>query len=171
MGAWIGFQIVPSAGIALIYTSTMPSTLATLKEEDVTMVTATYSFVRSFGLLWGITIAGIVFNGQVNAHLDLIGDESLREVLEDAAAYSFAAREGGLGGLHNQQRLREIVSVYVRALRVLWLVAMAIALIGFIRVPIERSLPLEKTHKMDFGMKEEKKEGPKEETVQSNRRT
>lgn len=155
----------------MIYTLTMSSTLAALKEEDVATATATYFFVRSFGLLWGITIAGIVFNGQVNAHLDLIGDESLREVLEDGAAYSFASREGAFGGLYNQQRLREIVSVYVRALRVLWLVAMAIALIGFICILIERSLLLQKTHKTDFGMKEEKKESPKEETVQSNRRT
>ena len=42
--AWIGFQIVASVGIAIIYKATMPSTLAPLKKADVAVATATYSF-------------------------------------------------------------------------------------------------------------------------------
>jgi MFS family permease len=77
--AWVGFQVIPSAGIAVIYTATLPSTLADLKEDDVAVATATYSFVRSFGFVWGITMSGIILNGQVNAHLGLVQDERLRE--------------------------------------------------------------------------------------------
>lgn len=155
--AWIGFQIIPSAGIAFIYTSTMPSTLAALKEEDVATATATYSFVRSFGLLWGVTMAGIIFNGQVDARLGLVQDEGLREALKNGAAYAFAAREGGLKGLGDGESVKQIIEVYVKALRVLWLVAMAVAILGLVCVPVERSLELKTTHTTDYGLEEDKK--------------
>lgn len=152
--AWVCFQIIPSAGIAIIYTSTMPSTLAALKEEDVATATATYSFVRSFGLLWGVTIAGIVFNSQVNARLGIVQDEQLRAVLKNGAAYAFAASDSGLRNLTGES-LRQIIDVYVKALRVLWLVAMAIGLLGLMCVPTERALELKRTHETDFGLEEE----------------
>lgn len=152
--AWVCFQIIPSAGIAIIYTSTMPSTLVALKEEDVATATATYSFVRSFGLLWGVTIAGIVFNSQVNARLSIVQDEQLRAVLKNGAAYAFAASDSGLRNLTGES-LRQIIDVYVKALRVLWLVAMAIGLLGLMCVPTERALELKRTHETDFGLEEE----------------
>lgn len=164
--AWVGFQILPSAGIAMIYTSTMPSTLAALKEEDVATATATYSFVRSFGLLWGVTMAGIVFNGQVDARIGHVQDASLREALKNGAAYAFAAREGGLRGLGDEESLKQIVEVYVRALRVLWLVAMAVALLGFVCVPIERSLELKTAHVTDYGLEVEEKKKKQDKEIE-----
>lgn len=151
---WVGFQILPAAGIALLFTATMPGVLAPLKEEDVAVATATYSFVRSFGMVWGVTIAGIVFSGQVNAHLSIIQDEGLREMLRDGAAYTFAAREGGVKAIQDPQSLAQVIEVYVRALRPLWLVAMALAVLAFVCVPVERSLELKTDHTTEFGMKE-----------------
>ena len=152
--AWVGFQIVSSAGIALIYTATMPSTLAALKEADVAVATATYSFVRSLGFVWGVMMGGLVFNGQVNARLGLVKDENLREALRDGAAYAFASTEGGLKAIGNPQSLAQVITVYEKSLRIVWLVMMAVGLLGFICVPLESSIELKKEHTTDYGLME-----------------
>lgn len=69
-----------------------------------------------------------------------MGDEALK----DGAAYALAAINGGMKELKDWETLAEIIEVYTRALRVVWLVAMAIALLGFASVSIERSIDLKK---------------------------
>ncbi|OAL55018.1 MFS general substrate transporter [Pyrenochaeta sp. DS3sAY3a] len=151
-GAWIGFQIIASAGIAMIYTATMPAVLAPLKEADVAVATATYSFVRSFGFVWGVTMGGIVFNGQMNSRLESISDPDLRASLRDGAAYAFAAEANKFGNVAAPEDIAQVVQVYAKSLRVVWLVVMAVALLGFVVVPFERSLKLKKEHNTDFGL-------------------
>ncbi|KAL5117411.1 hypothetical protein ACEQ8H_004727 [Pleosporales sp. CAS-2024a] len=153
--AYIGFQIIPSAGIAIIYTVTLPSTLAPLEEKDVATATATYSFVRSFGFVWGVTMGGIVFNGQVNAHLDWVKDASLRKLLQDGAAYAFAAGKEGLSSIKNSDGLLEVIQVYAKSLKIVWLVTMAVGLLALVLVPGEKAVELRKETNTDFGMKKE----------------
>lgn len=86
-GQWVGFQIISSAGMALILTTTLSSTLARLPESDVAVATAIFSFTRSFEFVWGITLAGIVFN----AHLSLVQDANIRGHLSSGAAYAFVS--------------------------------------------------------------------------------
>jgi hypothetical protein len=150
--AWIGLQVLPSAGIALIFTATLPSTLAQLKEEDVAAATATYSFVRSFGFVWGMTMAAIIFNWKVDQQAHLITDTGLQERLRSGAAYSFAS---SLGSLENAESLAQCIDVYTRALRVVWLAAMGVALLGFLCVGVERSVELKKSHDTKYGLAEE----------------
>ena len=45
-------------------------------------------------MVWGVTIAAIVFNDRVTENLDLITDLSIQSNLADGAAYSYAS--GGL---------------------------------------------------------------------------
>ncbi|KAF2034878.1 MFS general substrate transporter [Setomelanomma holmii] len=114
--AWIGFQIIPSAGIAMIYTAALPSTLAPLKEADVAM----------------------------NARLGLVKDEGLRESLKDGAAYAFAAGGTGLRGIADSENLIQVIQVYARALKAVWLVVMAVGILAFVLVPLQRSIELKK---------------------------
>lgn len=46
------------------------------------------------------------------------------------------------------------MEVYVQALRVVWLVTMAVAVLGFARVPIERAVELKKDNNTDIGLEE-----------------
>jgi hypothetical protein len=138
----------------LIFTATLPSTLAPLDEAYVAVATATYSFVRSFGFLWGVTIAGTVFNSQVNTYLYLVKEEGIKELLRDGAAYAFAASGDGVKGLRDEHAKAQVIEVYVKALRVVWLVMMAIAILGFVCVPLERHVELKKSHTTQFGLEE-----------------
>jgi hypothetical protein len=118
--SWIGYQILPSSGAGLIFTASLPSTLAALKETDVAVATATYSFVRSFGFVWGVTIAGVAFNDRINSNLGLIQDESVRALLKNGAPYKFAADGAGMRGIADQAVRMQVVDVYTKALRIVW---------------------------------------------------
>lgn len=59
-GQWFRFQIISSARIALILTTTLSSTLARLPEPDVAVATAIFSFTRSFGFS-GVSLLPVLF--------------------------------------------------------------------------------------------------------------
>jgi len=159
-GQWIGFQIISSAGMALIFATSLPSTLAPLDESDVAVATAIFSFIRSLGFVWGITIAGIVFNGQVNTHLFLVQDTNIRGMLSNGAAYTFVST-GQIHQLTNAITKSQVIEVYVKALRVVWLVVVAVGLLGFLCIPMEKHFELRKSHITEYGI-EKKQEKSKE---------
>jgi EmrB/QacA subfamily drug resistance transporter len=158
-GAWIGYQVIASGGAGLIFTATLPSTLAALPEADVATATGTYSFVRAIGLVWGVTISSIVFNGQINSNLHLVDDVDVHKLLGDGAAYTFAAgSEDGsttVGSLPEPSR-SQVVAVYEKALSVVWLVFVGISCLGFLATFIEKSITLRGNHTSEFGLEKEK---------------
>lgn len=149
-GAWVGYQILASGGTGIIFTATLPSTLAPLPESDVAVATGTYSFVRSFGLVWGATMASVVFNGQVNSHINLITDTAIQALLKDGAAYSYAS--GGHLKMLPADSRSQVIDVYVKALAVVWQVIAAIAGLGFLCGFIEKHVDLRKEHETEFGL-------------------
>ena len=148
--AWISFQILASGGTGIIFTATLPSTLAPLQESDVAVATGTYSFVRSFGLVWGVTMASILFNAQVNTQVVSVGDPAIRGALADGSAYSYVSR-GSMSGLPPGIKA-EVIGLYVGALRAVWLLITAISCLGFCCVFIESHVPLRKSHVTDYGL-------------------
>lgn len=152
IGHWIGYQILASGGSGLIFTASLPSTLAELPESDVAVATGTYSFVRSFGLVWGVTIASVAFNGQVNANLPTVSDPAVRELLKGGGAYTYAA-EGSKGIATLSEPARgEVLGVYVEALSVVWLICVGLSCLGFLVTFVERSIKLRKDQTTEFGL-------------------
>ncbi|KAI1212610.1 major facilitator superfamily domain-containing protein [Annulohypoxylon truncatum] len=158
-GAWIGFQIIAAGGIGLVFTATLPSTLAALPESDVAVATGTYSFVRSLGLVWGATMAAIAFNGQVDAHLNLVADAGIRRLLVDGGAYTSA---GKFTALPDPAR-GQVIRVYELALRATWLVFVGVACLGFLVAFVEKHVVLRKDHSTEFGLAEKPAEEEKAE--------
>ena len=152
--AWASFQIVTAAGTGIILTVMLPSILAALPESDVATATGTYSFVRSFGYVWGVTIPSIVFNGQVNRYLDRISDPAVLAALADGGAYGYASG-GSIPKLPVRTR-NEVIGVYVNALQTVWQVAVAFSCLGFFCVCIEKHVELRKELNTEFGLKEDK---------------
>jgi len=108
-------------------------------------------------LAWGVTIAGIVFNGQVDSNLYLVGDEVVRDKMRNGAAYSFAASGQGVRGLASEETRGQVIEVYVKALRVVWLVMTAVSLLAFFCVLLEKHVELRKSHDTEFGLEEKEK--------------
>ena len=129
------------------------------------VATGTYSFVRTFGMVWGVTIASVVFNGQVDAHIGLVTDTATRNLLANGAAYSFASSEF-IGSLKDGTRT-EVVAVYVWALRAVWAVLAAVCAVGFFCVFIEKHAPLREKHQSEYGLAESSKSGTDAEKNES----
>ncbi|KAI4859647.1 MFS general substrate transporter [Hypoxylon rubiginosum] len=151
--AWAWFEILAGIGIGLPLTTQLPAIQAVLPESDTAISTSTYSFVRSFGFVWGATIPSIVFNSRVNAMLDSVDDSNVRAAPANGGAYSFALSVKNLTG----PTLEQTLYVYKEAMRIVWLVGLAFALVGFLLVFAEKHIDIRITLETEFGL-----EGAKE---------
>ncbi|KAH9901814.1 MFS general substrate transporter [Xylariomycetidae sp. FL2044] len=155
IGAWIGFQILCAGGVALIFTVSLPSTLAALDESDVAVATGTYAFIRTLGFVWGVTISSVAFNSQVDNHLSLISDSAVRPLLANGAAYTYASGIDG-GSIHigdlPEPSKGQVIDVYEQSLRIVWFIFVAVSIVGFVATFGERHIDLRKEHDTEFGL-------------------
>jgi hypothetical protein len=160
-GGWAMLQIVDAIGRALILPTTLPAILASLPERDVAAATGVYSFLRSFGYVWGITIPGIIFNNRFNQLSYQISDPVVRETLGGGRAYEFAT--GPYVQTLRPDLKSEVLDVYLQALRAVWFGAMAFGATGLIAVAMEKHVPLRTELETKYGL-EEKTEKIKEDS-------
>ena len=155
--AWACFQIIAAAGTGIILTAMLPAILAALPESDVAVATGVFSFVRSFGYTWGVTVSSIVFNDQFNRYSGSISDAGVRDQLVDGAAYGLASGDFVkqlLSAIKN-----EVIAVYVVALQRVWQITIAFSCLGFFLVFVEKHVELRKELNTEYGL-EEKQASP-----------
>ncbi|EFE43625.1 hypothetical protein TRV_01586 [Trichophyton verrucosum HKI 0517] len=157
--AWVFFQLIAGAGSGTILSALLPAIMAALAEADVASSSATFSFVRTFGYIWGVTIASIIFNGQFNKYLPAISSQTLRDQLRNNAAYSFASQAHRLRTLIPEPVWNEVVEVYVKSLRAIWWVGLGFSIVSLFVVALEKDLKLREDLKTEYGIKDEKNGG------------
>jgi hypothetical protein len=149
MAKWVIYEAITASGCMLAIT-VLPAIQASLPEEDAASSTATFAFVRSFGTVWGVTIPAAVFNNQFNRSSYLISDPAIRRLFTDGQAYSRGTK--AFIKLFDVQTQGEIRGVYADALRVAWLVAVALNGLGFLIVWVEKEIELRKDLETEYGM-------------------
>ncbi len=152
-GQWVGFQGIAAAGLGLAST-TLPAVLAALDEKDVATATGTWAFLRSFGIIWGVTLPAVVFNNRFNRLVMRISNAEVRTLLGDGKAYEHGTKafiEGFEGAVRE-----EIRGVYEGSLRWVWGVGAAVAGVAFCVVWVEREVGLRRTLETEFGMREKR---------------
>jgi hypothetical protein len=145
---WICFQIIIAA-------ATLPAILAALPESDVATASGAFSFIRSFGYVWGVTLPSIIFNNQFDKHIGQINDSAVQSQLQNGAAYGQVS--GGFVKSLPMEIKREVIGVYVDALRVVWEVILAFACFEFFVVFAEKHIELRKDLDTEFGLKDNEK--------------
>ncbi|KAG8165579.1 hypothetical protein KVR01_004131 [Diaporthe batatas] len=159
-GGWAMLQIVDALGRACILPTTLPAVLAGLSEKDVATATGVYSFLRSFGYVWGVTIPGILFNNRFNELSYQVSNTTVRETLSWGKAYEFAS-DPYIQNLEPTVR-SEVLGVYLQALKAVWFGAMAFGATGLVAVAIEKHVPLRTELETNYGLDEKTK--PEQET-------
>jgi len=149
-GMWAGLQILQAAGTGLITTALLPAVQAGLSGDDNASSTATWSYIRGHGGIWGITIPVAVFNNEFSKHLDWISDVNVRSVLDGGNAYAQASH-AFMASLSNEVRL-EVISVYIRSLRITWIVAAAICAATCLLVLAEKEIKLRTQLDSEYGL-------------------
>ncbi|KAI2467680.1 MFS general substrate transporter [Annulohypoxylon bovei var. microspora] len=155
-GVWAILQIIDALGRACILPTTLPAILASLPEKDVAAATGVYSFLRSFGFVWGITIPGIMFNNRFDQLSYQISDPQVREALSGGRAYQFAS-DPYIHTLEPRTQ-DEVLDIYVQVMKVVWYGAMAFGASGLIAVAFEKHVPLRTELETEYGLQEKEKE-------------
>lgn len=155
-GGWAMLQIVDALGRACILPTTLPAILASLPEKDVAAATGVYSFLRSFGYVWGITVPGIIFNNRFGQLSYRISDPVAREALGGGRAYELAS--GPYVQTLSPGVKSEVLGVYLDVLKSIWFGAMAFGATGLIAVAVEKHVPLRTELETDYGLEGEKRE-------------
>ena len=155
-GTWIGFQIVSSFGAGLGMPALLPALLAPLTDKDTALATGTWAFMRSFGITWGVAIAGTVFSNRAEqlARSGAIASNAGVEAEFVAGGAYQSATKVFLDSLSVETRA-EVVSVQSQALKQSWQVALGFAGLGFLAVFFMKEVPMRTELETEFGMEDE----------------
>lgn len=163
-GDWVGFQILFGVGAGFIFASSLPAMLAALPEGEVARATATWTFIRTFGSVWGAAIPSAVFNSHMNKLAASIPDAATRELLVNGRAYEHAT-VAFIRSYDGSPLKMDIMRVYVDSLRLIWYVALSFAGIGFLLAFLIKGLPLrDELIANIFGMTEKNERDEKQPT-------
>ncbi|KAA8649480.1 hypothetical protein EYZ11_010869 [Aspergillus tanneri] len=163
-GEWVGFQILFGVGAGIIFTSCLPAILAALPESEVATATATWTFLRSFGSIWGTAIPAAVFNSRVNSLLGTVPDDAAQAWLVNGGAYEHATA-AFLRAYENSPLQHNILNVYLDSLRTIWYVSIAFSGIGVPLALLVKELPLREELNTEFGLEEKNKPDSKAPNV------
>ncbi|KAH9908352.1 MFS general substrate transporter [Xylariomycetidae sp. FL2044] len=152
--AWVFFQLIAAAGTGVPLSVMLPAIMAGLPETDVAAATAAYSFVRNFGLVWGVTVPGIVFNAATEDNIYLISDVQVQDALRDGSAYSFASRLHGLRDTFDPVLWSQVTQVYAKSLRAVWWFGLGISIVCFFAVGGEKPLELRRELDTEYGLED-----------------
>ncbi|KAI9776759.1 MAG: hypothetical protein M1839_009403 [Geoglossum umbratile] len=154
-GAWVGYQIIQSAGAGLVIPTVLPAVLAPLTDADTALAAATWSFLRSFGLMWGTAVPAAIVNNRFDEIAPgRIDDQRILNQLKGGRAYEHATA-AFINTLSPDTR-KQFTSVLSDSLQRAWQVAIAFAALGFLLVILEKEIPLRQELDTEFGMVEEK---------------
>jgi len=149
---WLSLEAIGAVGIAALLPTALPAAQAPLPDSDAAMVTAAFSFFRSFGLLWGFSIPTFVFNLKIERVVGNIDDENVRELLRHGGAFA-NARASFIAELGNPIK-QEVITVFKQGLQAVWKCAFASSLLGLVIASLEKEYKLRTTLDSQFGLDE-----------------
>ncbi|EAQ83429.1 hypothetical protein CHGG_09833 [Chaetomium globosum CBS 148.51] len=156
--AWAWFELIMVFGLGPTISAILPAILAGLPQADVAAATAVFSFIKTFGFVWGVSVPSIIFNAVVNDNLPAVRDVALQSQLVDGGAYAFASRAHDLAPTVDPAVWAEVVGVYVVSLKAVWWWGVALSIVGVFSVAIEDDLHLSTELETEYGLRE--KEAP-----------
>ncbi|KAK8029815.1 MFS general substrate transporter [Apiospora rasikravindrae] len=153
---WVCLQILPSIGAGMVLDTLLPAFQAGVEEVDSAAAAASWSFVRSFGNIWGVAIPGAVLNIYSSRYAaELITDTRARMSLQNGDAYSSGTRDFVTSFSEPMQS--QIIAVFTRALSKVFLIGITFPAIAFLLSFVEREVRLRKTLETEFGLEENQK--------------
>lgn len=144
----VQFTVAVGSGFSL--STLLPAVQAKLSDADTAAATATWAFVRQFGVVWGVSVPAAIFNSRVETLLPRISSLTVRQALDHGAAYDHGTK-AYIGQFQDPLR-SEIVGVYEDSLQLVWIFATAMAGLGFLLVFLEEEVSLRTENTGDFGM-------------------
>ncbi|KAI1259158.1 MFS general substrate transporter [Xylariaceae sp. FL1019] len=150
---WVGLQIVPAIGAGMILDTLLPAFQAGVDESDSATAAASWSFVRSFGNVWGVAIPGAILNIYCSQYAEeAIADPTARLGLQNGDAYSSATRDF-ITSLSEPAR-SQTIEVFSRALKKVFLIGIAFPILSFLLSFVEREVKLRTVLETEYGLED-----------------
>ena len=153
--AWVIFQGIETAGVGLVVAALLPAVQAGLDESDTALSASTWSFIRSFGLVWGVAIPSAIFNERFDQLASRIDDPQVAAQLVGGKAYEHATKTF-LDSLPSVALRDQTIGVFTNSVKQAWYVGIAFAGLAFLLVFFEKEIELRKGLETEFGLKEKR---------------
>ncbi|KAI1779316.1 MFS general substrate transporter [Hypoxylon cercidicola] len=153
---WVCLQILPSVGAGMVLDTLLPAFQAGVEEVDSATAAASWSFVRSFGNIWGVAIPGAILNIYSSQYaVDVVSDPIARSSLQNGDAYSSATRD--FVESFSEPTRGQIIEVFTRSLSKVFLIGIAFPALSFILSFVEREVKLRTVLETEFGLEDREK--------------
>ncbi|RAH76708.1 MFS general substrate transporter [Aspergillus japonicus CBS 114.51] len=153
---WVIFQMIAGGGSGFVLNTLLPACQAGLAESDQAAATAAWSFVRSFGNIWGVAIPAAIFNNRFEQLSGRIPDAQVRELLSRGRAYESAS--ASFIQSFSPALRDDIVGVYADALKRVWQISIVFSGVSFLLVFLEKEIKLRTELETEYGLEEKKAE-------------
>jgi hypothetical protein len=129
-------MIATGLGIGLVMQVLVLATQNAVAQRDLGTATSANAFFRSMGGAFGVAVFGSVFNGRLTTYLN--------DLLPPGATLDHTALEAGPGALHQlpPDVQTVVLDAFARALHVMFLVGVPVAVVGFLLMLVLPELPL-----------------------------
>ena len=161
MVEWVIFQIITGGGSGFVLNTLLPACQAPLLESDQAAATAIWSFIRSFGNIWGVAIPAAIFNNKFEDLSHRIEDSNLQNLLTKGHAYEYASASF-VRSIPEPQR-DQVLGVYTDALKLVWQISIVFSGLAFLSVLLEKQIKLRTELDTEYGLENKKQQSHAEE--------
>jgi len=148
------FEMIAAGGSGFVLNTLLPACQAQFEESDQAATTAAWSFIRSFGSIWGVAIPAAVFNNRFAQLSYQITDPAVAAIFIEGGAYEHAS--ASVWKALPTMIQNQIISVYSESLKRVWQIGIVFSGVSFLIVFIERETLLRTELETEFGLEKKK---------------
>lgn len=172
--AWVVYQMIVAAGSGFVLNTLLPACQAPLAEEDQAAATAAWSFMRSFGSIWGVAIPAAIFNNYFDRLASrhpggILSDPAVAAQFRNGRAYESAS--AALISTFPAPLRQEIVGVYAESLQYVWRYAVILGGVSFFLVFLERQITMRTELETEYGLDDEADKKDRKDRKQKTEKT
>ncbi|KAI0180761.1 MFS general substrate transporter [Hypoxylon sp. FL1284] len=150
--AWVWINIVAALGTAIINNTQLPAFQASIREEDQAAATASWTFIRSFGNIWGVAVSAAIFNSITAMYAPMVDDAGARASLTSGNAYSSATK--AFVESFDEPVRQQTRDVFTKALQKVFLIGVPFAGFILLLTAFEKEVKLRTELETEFGLEE-----------------
>ncbi|KAF7313369.1 MFS domain-containing protein [Mycena chlorophos] len=135
-GDWVGFQILFSTGMGVLFTAPIFPVLAPLPIDRAPSAIALFTFTRAFFQAWGITIASTILQNKLETNLPIAF------LAEFPQGYEIAYAAIPVISKLEQPLKGAVQAGFAASLSTMWKVMVGIAVVGFLASLFMKEIPL-----------------------------
>ncbi|KAH8828833.1 major facilitator superfamily domain-containing protein [Flagelloscypha sp. PMI_526] len=147
-GQWVGYQMIPAAGVGILFAATVFPSLAPLPVERAAASLAFFTFMRAFAQTWGITIAATILQNELKKSLPSDFTSQFPAGVEIAIAII-----DQIPSLPEPLQ-SEVKVAFAGSMSIVWKTMIGISGIGLLSVLLMKEIPLTNVKDANYALEE-----------------